>query len=153
MNYHESPFLQQANLMVECLPIVFQESCFSLKGGTAINLFMTNLPRLSVDIDLVYLPIEPFSESQEKISEALNRIAKQLTAAIPRSKSQLSLSENKLTQKINFQAGRIGVVIEPNLVIRGTLEKVESMPLCEVAEDLFQKSVIVPVLTKNETCW
>ncbi|WP_425962182.1 nucleotidyl transferase AbiEii/AbiGii toxin family protein [Rhizobium nepotum] len=40
------------------LPIVAREACFALKGGTAINLFVRNLPRLSVDIDLMYLPVQ-----------------------------------------------------------------------------------------------
>jgi hypothetical protein len=33
-------------------------ACFALKGGTAINLFVQDMPRLSVDIDLTYLPVE-----------------------------------------------------------------------------------------------
>lgn len=48
----------QVRLLVNCLPAIFQEPCFAIKGGTAINLFHFNLPRLSVDIDLVYLPVE-----------------------------------------------------------------------------------------------
>jgi hypothetical protein len=44
-------------LLVELLPLVARESCFALKGGTAINLFVRDLPRLSVDIDLTYLPM------------------------------------------------------------------------------------------------
>jgi len=51
-------FEAQAALLVRALPYVAAETCFALKGGTAINLFVRNLPRLSVDIDLVYLPIE-----------------------------------------------------------------------------------------------
>jgi hypothetical protein len=39
-------------LLVEVLPVVAGEPCFALKGGTAINLFVRDLPRLSVDIDL-----------------------------------------------------------------------------------------------------
>ena len=49
-------FEAQAALLVRALPYVAAETCFALKGGTAINLFVRNLPRLSVDIDLVYLP-------------------------------------------------------------------------------------------------
>ena len=51
-------FEAQAALLVRILPYVATETCFALKGGTAINLFVRDLPRLSVDIDLVYLPIE-----------------------------------------------------------------------------------------------
>ena len=48
-----NPYYRQVQLLVRLLPFVFQEECFALKGGTAINLFVRNLPRLSVDIDLV----------------------------------------------------------------------------------------------------
>lgn len=53
-----SAFFNQASLMVQVLPYVARERCFALKGGTAINLFLREVPRLSVDIDLVYVPIE-----------------------------------------------------------------------------------------------
>lgn len=51
------------DLLLQILPIVGEESCFALKGGTAINLFIRDMPRLSVDIDLTYLPIESRVES------------------------------------------------------------------------------------------
>ena len=51
-----SPYFKQVQLLVSVLPVVAKQECFALKGGTAINLFVRELPRLSVDIDLVYLP-------------------------------------------------------------------------------------------------
>ena len=45
--------------MLQVMPYVAVEKCFALKGGTAINLFIRDVPRLSVDIDLTYLPLEP----------------------------------------------------------------------------------------------
>ncbi len=48
-------YRRQVALLVRTLPIVAQERCFALKGGTAINLFVRDMPRLSVDIDLTYL--------------------------------------------------------------------------------------------------
>ncbi len=50
-------YRRQVELPVRTLPHVAQERCLALKGGTAINLFVRNLPRLSVDIDLTYLPV------------------------------------------------------------------------------------------------
>ena len=52
-----SVYYKQVQLLVQLLPLVAEEDCFALKGGTAINLFVCDLPRLSVDIDLVYLPM------------------------------------------------------------------------------------------------
>ena len=50
-------FFNQVQLLVSVLPSVATQPCFALKGGTALNLFVRDLPRLSVDIDLAYLPI------------------------------------------------------------------------------------------------
>ncbi len=50
-------FRRQTALLVRTLPFVADENCFALKGGTAINLFVRDMPRLSVDIDLTYLPL------------------------------------------------------------------------------------------------
>ena len=68
-------YARQVRLLVRTLPLVFQEPCFALKGGTAINLFVRDLPRLSVDIDLTYLPVEDRDTSLAAIDAALRRIA------------------------------------------------------------------------------
>lgn len=68
------------------LPIVAQEPCFALKGGTAINLFIRNMPRLSVDIDLAYLPVKPRDESLQEIDAALKSIAAKLEKSVPDTK-------------------------------------------------------------------
>ena len=47
-------YARQVRLLMTVLPYVAKESCFALKGGTAINLFVQDFPRLSVDIDLAY---------------------------------------------------------------------------------------------------
>jgi hypothetical protein len=54
----DSLFFKQAELMLKTIPHVAAESCFALKSGTAINLFVRDTPRLSVDIDLAYLPVD-----------------------------------------------------------------------------------------------
>ncbi len=52
-----SPYYRQVALLLSTLPVVASERCFALKGGTAINLFVREFPRLSVDIDLAYIPL------------------------------------------------------------------------------------------------
>ena len=54
----KSDYSDQVSLLLDVLPVINQFECFALKGGTAINLFIRNMPRLSIDIDLAYLPIE-----------------------------------------------------------------------------------------------
>ena len=151
MSYSNRPFFQQALLMIDCLPSVFSEECFALKGGTAINLFVMDLPRLSVDIDLVYLPLHEFEESQQKISEALERIAMKLEKAIPRSKVLRTFSGDKKTiLKLNLQLAKTSVVVEPNFVIRGALDIVESKALTKLAETAFERVVKVKSLSDDE---
>lgn len=72
----DNAYFKQAELMLKTLPHVAAESCFALKGGTAINLFVRNMPRLSVDIDLAYLPVnESRDTALGNMSDALVRIA------------------------------------------------------------------------------
>jgi|GEM_PF-2381717 len=73
----------QVELLVRSLPTVAAEECFALKGGTAINLFVRNLPRLSVDIDLTYLPISGRDEALEEIDWALRKIGERVQANTP----------------------------------------------------------------------
>lgn len=50
-------YLETVRLMLRVMPLVFSTGVFAMKGGTAINLFLTDMPRLSVDIDVVFLPV------------------------------------------------------------------------------------------------
>ncbi len=69
----DSRFFKQAYLMLRLLPYVAKEKCFGLKGGTAINLFVRDMPRLSVDIDLTYLPLKSREESLKNIHGLFNQ--------------------------------------------------------------------------------
>jgi hypothetical protein len=79
----DNPFYAQVRLLVGVLPFVARERCFALKGGTAINLFVRDLPRLSVDIDLAFVPIGSREAALAEIDAALRRIGAALTA-VPR---------------------------------------------------------------------
>ena len=63
-------FRQQVALLIRVLPFVAEERAFALKGSTAINLFVRDMPRLSVDIDLTYLPVEDRATSLAAIDAA-----------------------------------------------------------------------------------
>src|SRR5688500_7168178 len=86
MKYHS-----QVELLLRILPYVAKESFFALKGGTAINFFIRDMPRLSVDIDLTYLPIESRDVTLEKIESSLTRIKE----AILRSNSKIIVREKR----------------------------------------------------------
>ena len=70
MAFSES-YRKQVALLVRVLPAVAAERCFALKGGTAINLFVRDLPRLSVDIDMTYVPVQSRAESLSAIDAAM----------------------------------------------------------------------------------
>lgn len=77
----QEQYAKQVALVIEAIPHVQSEKCFALKGGTAINLFYRDMPRLSVDIDLTYLPIEDRKTSYTNINSSLNRILQSLIKA------------------------------------------------------------------------
>ena len=117
----EHPYFKQAGLMLEVLPSVAAEECFALKGGTAINFFIRDMPRLSVDIDLTYLPIEDRATSLKNISEALKRIALRFQKINPRVTIQEGLIKGtKTVTKLYISNAESQVIIEPNLTLRGT---------------------------------
>ena len=72
---------RQVELLIRCLPIIGKHECFAIKGGTAINLFLREMPRLSVDIDLTYLPLKTREESFSEINKGLTAIKEEIEKA------------------------------------------------------------------------
>jgi predicted nucleotidyltransferase component of viral defense system len=75
-------YRRQVALLLRALPLVATETCFALKGGTAINLFVRDMPRLSVDIDLTYVPVTGRKSSLKGIDAAMRRIAVKIEKGI-----------------------------------------------------------------------
>lgn len=139
----DSRFFAQADLMVRALPAVAAETCFALKGGTAINLFVRDLPRLSVDIDLTYVPVEPRGESLRNIGDALRRVSQALKKAIARVQVTEAAGEGGHVVKLLVRADGAQIKIEPNVILRGTVFGVEERTLRDAAEQLFERSVSI----------
>src|ERR1700685_1010775 len=97
-------YQRQVALLVEAIPLVATEADFALKGGTAINLFIRNMPRLSVDIDLTYLPIEERAASFAAIDAALQRTAERLRTQIA-GVQIAAQGTDKLVTKLLIRAG------------------------------------------------
>ncbi len=115
-------YKRQVGLLLRALPHIGQEDCFALKGGTAINLFIRDLPRLSVDIDLVYLPLRPRAESLAAINGAMMRIAGRIYSAFGRSTTSIAevQSEGAVVKLVVRHAGA-QIKIEVTPVLRGTV--------------------------------
>jgi len=144
----DNPFYRQVTLLVELLPLVAREPCFALKGGTAINLFVRDLPRLSVDIDLTYLPIKGRDESLAHIDAALRGLGSAIEAALPGAKTlNLAPGGERLT-KIRIQRAREQVQIEVSPVLRGSVrepEARESTPAVTAQFGLIRIPVLHPM--------
>ena len=74
---------KQVKLLLEILPEVAKVEIFALHGGTCINLFVRDMLRLSVDVDLTYIPIEDRATSLPNILVGLNIVADNIRKIIP----------------------------------------------------------------------
>lgn len=121
-------------LLIKVIPLIREVECFALHGGTAINLFVRDMPRLSVDIDLTYIPIEDRETSLRKISKALEVIKARIESLIPGIRVQHKQDIGKLL--ILLQG--LDVKLEVNLVGRGVIADVQDRALCRKAQSDFE---------------
>lgn len=126
-------FIKQVSLVLDTLPEVAKEGCFALHGGTAINLFSRNMPRLSVDIDITYIPITNRKNSFSDIIKSLAKIETRLKKIKPGIITSLQKQELKL--QITHQGAQIK--IEVNQINRGCISDPENRVLCNKAQEMF----------------
>jgi len=130
--------------LCQILPTLNQCPCFALKGGTAINLFIQNMPRLSVDIDLNYLPIEPRDKFLLNLTKALDK----LTLIIQKTNKDISVTKKK--DKLNIRKNDTKIIIEPNLVFRGYVFEPAELKLCSVTQNQFLQSFKIKSMSKAD---
>jgi predicted nucleotidyltransferase component of viral defense system len=129
-------YYKQVQLLVRILPLLNSEKCFALKGGTAINLFYRDLPRLSVDIDLLYLPSEPREISLNNIREALSRLSLLIKKTIIGIRIQDTHKQSDALRLI-LELGDVRIKVELSPVIRGTVFQEIIMKVSESVEKEF----------------
>ena len=140
-------YIDAVRLLLEVAPEVFREPVFALKGGTAINLFLHDMPRLSVDLDLVY------TDHRAARDEALQSIGSALAAASAMLESRGIRCERGSSAeevKLFVERDRVRVKIEVNHVFRGTVLPVVSRPLSESGQNTFFTDIELPVLHPDE---
>lgn len=143
----DNPYFKQVQLILRVMPHVAAEECFALKGGTAINLYVRDMPRLSVDIDLTYLPLEPRDTALANIGEALHRIATGIRKTVLGASVQESRVKGAVhISKLFVRTPEATIKIEPNLVLRGTVFSPVERELSEPVEVLFEASATVNTL-------
>jgi len=138
-------YAEKVEILLRLLPVVMDEKVFAVHGGSAINLFIKNLPRYSVDIDLTYIPLEGRDESLEHINRHLINI----TDKAKRVFRGIHIVPKLNTSKLLCEYQGKQVKVEVNQTKRGIIGgKVQTMPLCRKAQDefgLYCEADIVPM--------
>ena len=142
-------YLDTARLLTQVAPFVFADDTFALKGGTAINLFVRDMPRLSVDLDLVFPDyLAPRDAALQAIAAALRRSADRLKARgfQTRTTSAPDAGETKLF----VRRSSVEVKIEVNFVMRGTVFPVRLAPLTPAARETLLAELEIPVVSLED---
>jgi hypothetical protein len=142
-------YADTVRLLLTVAPEVFANDIFALKGGTAINLFVHNMPRLSVDIDVAY---RPWQVPREEALRAINGELDAITRRVAPLGVQARLVHSKTLgdTKLIVENDTSQVKIEVNTVFRGTVLPVERKPLSVRTANLFAVGFDLPVLAMDE---
>ena len=135
-------YKNQVRLLLDVLPEVAKEACFAMHGGTAINLFVRDMPRLSVDIDLTYVEIAERNETLEGINAALIRIKERIEALRP----SIRVQHKDRVCKLQLDEHGVLIKIEVNMVGRGLLGEPNKAPLCEAPQEQFDAFCAMPLV-------
>jgi predicted nucleotidyltransferase component of viral defense system len=142
-------YVATARLLTEIAPVVFESGLFALKGGTAINLFLRDMPRLSVDLDLVFTDHRlPRAEALAAINEALRTGRDRLSERgfKVQAVSAADMGETKLL----VQRDDLSVKVEVNTVIRGTVHPTQTRALTAAASDALLADLELPMLSPED---
>lgn len=142
-------YLDSARLLTRVAPLVLVDDTFALKGGTAINLFVRDMPRLSVDLDLVFPDYTvPRSGALKRINEAIRQSVARLNKQAFQTHAPASADAGET--KLLVRQGSIQVKIEVNFVMRGTVNPVHRASLTQSARDTLQADLEVPVVSLED---
>ena len=132
----------QFQILLKLLPEVAAEECFAMHGGTAINMFVRDMLRLSVDIDLTYLPLEDRQTSFAEIEKALGRIGARIEKKYP----DFRVLGGEEPGKLHVRSGKGTIKLEVNLTMRGTIEPPVIARFSSKAHQKFGLFPIMPIV-------
>ncbi|TRO42776.1 nucleotidyl transferase AbiEii/AbiGii toxin family protein [Pseudomonas sp. ALS1279] len=145
----DKTYADTVRLLLAIVPDVFANDIFAMKGGTAINLVVQDMPRLSVDIDVVYLPWQvPRDTALQAINQELAAIATRVASLGVQ--TRLVRSKDLGDTKLIVENESSQVKIEVNVVFRGTVLPAERRSLSAKTSDLFGVELEVPILAPDE---
>lgn len=145
----DKAYADTVRLLLAVAPEVFASNLFAMKGGTAINLFVRDMPRMSVDIDVVYLPWQtPRAEALAQIADELRKISRRLK---PLELQVRQIPSKELGEiKLLIEDADVQVKVEVNGIFRGAVRPVEARGLTKNASDQFTTEVTLPILAPEE---
>lgn len=139
-------YKKQAELLLEILPEIAKQSCFALHGGTAINFFVRDMPRLSVDIDLTYTLLEDRNTSLSDINRALAGTK----SGIESKKRDMRVVHQRDVCKLLISRAGAQIKIEVNTVKRGVIAPTEQLELCQSAQSEFDAFCIMRLVPTSQ---
>jgi predicted nucleotidyltransferase component of viral defense system len=135
--------------LLDIAPVVFASPHFAIKGGTALNLFLHDLPRLSVDIDVVFTDHSLDRETAlQAIAAELSAISQKLETMGYEVRQRRNSASNE--SKLMVVGPLAEVKVEVNEVFRGTLPPLQQRPLSPATEEQFAQAVTLPLLATAE---
>ncbi len=142
-------YIDTVRLLLDIAPAVFTSGRFAMKGGTALNLFVQEMPRLSVDIDLVFVDHRPDRQGAlQAIAQELAAMQAALAGKGYHSHVPANAEGDDVKLVVSNEAAQVKV--EVNFVFRGTALPVETRSLVAAAQELFTTDLTVPVLATAE---
>ncbi|RUO76333.1 nucleotidyl transferase AbiEii/AbiGii toxin family protein [Pseudidiomarina taiwanensis] len=135
-------YKKQVKLLLDVLPEIAKEECFAMHGGTAINLFLQNMPRLSVDIDLTYAGLEARAQALAEINAALLRIKDR----VDKLRATIRVQHKPNVCKLQISEQGVQIKVEVNMVGRGLLAPAKKLPLCSAAQEKYNVFCAMPVV-------
>lgn len=143
----EDSYKEQVALLLRVLPELKHTTFFAMHGGTAINLFYRDMPRLSVDIDITYVLIQDRMTTQQAVIGGLSLLKKNLASQ----HQDLRVDLKADMWKLLIQSRQTRIKLEVNKVSRGTIVTPEIMPLCEKAQEVFDQYITVRTVPYGQT--
>lgn len=132
-----SLYKKQVSLLLETIESVLDDEQLTLKGGTAINLFTMNMPRLSVDLDLTFQPITERDEFISRIIKVFQDMEKRLANYRPK----IIKTKEGIPKQARLTKDDIEIKAEVNLILRGSVYPPGSLELCGKAQEMFEKNI------------
>lgn len=144
-----SEYEKQVTLLLKVLPSLNKVDSFALKGGTAINFFVQDFPRLSVDIDVTYIKLNSRNEALKDIQNGIDIVSKDIKERLPESNLTKQKSGGTVSKLIIWEDGA-QIKLEVNTVLRGSIFEPQEMVLSSTLQDHFETFVAVKALSKSD---